>query len=111
MRTGMAVFRDAEDRRTALVEGMRACGVMLKNCRSAVTVKGMVEDARFLKNRVHAQRQFFNIEPPCKSQVTEERNECQMSGSESGQARDGPVKATLEERCFPKQALVTCSRA
>jgi hypothetical protein len=72
---GMVIFRNTDDRRTALVDGIRIRGVTIKNCGTAVTVKGVVKDVRFIDNRIEAQQELFAIEPQCKEQVMMERNE------------------------------------
>jgi len=75
---GMEIWRNTDDHRTALVDGVRIHGVTIKNCRTAVTVKGTVKDVRFIENRIEAGREPFAIEPQCKRQVTLERNEASV---------------------------------
>jgi hypothetical protein len=75
LQIGMLIFRNTDDRRTALIDGVRVRGVTIKNCSTAVVVKGVIKDVRFIDNRIEAQREIYAIDPQCKEQVTMERNE------------------------------------
>jgi hypothetical protein len=72
---GLEVFRNTEDHRTALIDGVRVRGVTLKNCQTAVRVKGTVKDVRFIECRIGALEEPFAIEPQCQEHVALERNE------------------------------------
>ncbi len=72
---GIEVWRNTDDYRTALIDGVRVRGVTIKNCRTAVSVKGAVKDVRFIENRIMAGKEFFAIEPQCREHVKMERNE------------------------------------
>jgi hypothetical protein len=76
---GMEVWRNTTDHRTALIDGVRVRGVTLKNCDTAVNVKGVVKDVRFIECRVEARKEPFAIGPECKEHVTLERNETRQA--------------------------------
>lgn len=84
---GMEVFRNTDDPRTALVDGVRIRGVTIKNCRTAVTVKGVINDVRFIENRIQAEREPFEIERQCKPHVSLERNEISKLPAPKAKAR------------------------
>lgn len=75
LRVGVEIFRGTTDRRTALVDGVRLRGITIKNCSTAVSVKGVVKDVRLIGNRIEAQREPFAIERGCKNAVTLDGNE------------------------------------
>jgi len=72
---GMEIARTTDDRRVALVDGVRIRGVTMKNCRTAVNIKGTVKDVRFSDNRIQATREAFQIAEECRSEVKLEANE------------------------------------
>lgn len=87
LQIGMEVFRNTNDPRTALVDGVRVRGVTIKNCRTAVNVKGVVKDVRFIENRITALREPFHIALECKEHVTLERNETTTTNAKEGKAK------------------------
>jgi len=75
LRAAMLIARTSEDRRVALVDGVRIRHVTIKHCKTAVTISGVVKDLRLIENRIQATREPFQIEAQCKEHVTLERNE------------------------------------
>jgi hypothetical protein len=47
----------------------------MKNCHTAVNVKGVIKDVRLIENRIQAKGEPFAIAAECEEQVTLERNE------------------------------------
>lgn len=75
LRIAMEIARTSEDRRVALVDGVRIRQVTMKHCRTAVNVKGLVKDVRLSDNRILATMQAFQIADECRSEVKFEANE------------------------------------
>jgi hypothetical protein len=75
LNVAMEIARKTEDRRTALVDGVRIRQVTIKNCRTAATIAGVVKDVRFTENRIQSKGEAFQIAEAIRDQVTLERNE------------------------------------
>ena len=78
LQIGMEVWRNTTDYRTALIDGVRIRGVTIKNAKTAVSVKGVIKDVRFIENRIEALKEPFAIEEACRQHVTMERNEANV---------------------------------
>ncbi|HYF34441.1 MAG TPA: glycosyl hydrolase family 28-related protein [Prosthecobacter sp.] len=74
LQAGMQVARTTDDRRTALVDGVRIRGVTFKHCATAASVFGVVKDVRFLGNRLLT-KEAFKIAKECQGEVKLEGNE------------------------------------
>lgn len=72
---GLQIWRNTTDHRTALIDGVRVRGLTIKNCETAVSIKGEVRDVRLSECRIEALKRSFAIEPNCQEHVTLERIE------------------------------------
>ena len=75
LKVAMTIARTSDDKRVALVDGVRIRQVTMKNCHTAVNVKGVIKDVRLIENRIQAKGEPFAIAAECEEQVTLERNE------------------------------------
>jgi hypothetical protein len=75
LQTGMEIARKTNDRRVALVDGIRMRQVTMKHCRTAVKIAGVVKDIRFSDNRIQAHGEAFQIAEECRGEVKLEANE------------------------------------
>jgi hypothetical protein len=75
LQVAMEIARKTEDRRTAPVDGIRIRQVTIKNCRTAVTVAGVVKDVRLTDNRIQAKGAAFQVAEECRDEVKTDGNE------------------------------------
>ncbi len=86
----MRIERRGDDRRVALVDGVRIRQVTMKHCLTAVSVAGVVKDVRLIDNRLQAGREPFDIAAECREHVTLERNEITgVGGQEKAEGKKG----------------------
>ncbi|MEX2578453.1 MAG: glycosyl hydrolase family 28-related protein [Verrucomicrobiales bacterium] len=83
LRTAMEITRTSDDRRVALVDGVRIRGVTVKNCLTAVNARGVVRDVRLIECRIEARNETVAIAPECEEHVTMERNELHLVPAET----------------------------
>lgn len=85
----MEIKRPSEDRRVALVDGVRIRDVTFKHCRLAVNITGVVKDVELKENRIQYHSEAVRIAEECKAEVRLERNEVRQQVAPSKAATAG----------------------